>query len=178
MNLQPVLRNARVSLRPVQATDFEELYAVASDPEIWVQHPTPTRYQRAVFENYFAGALQSKGALLIHRTQDQALIGCTRFYDYAAEQLAVKIGYTFFACAAWGGGYNPACKALMLEHAFQWVDCVRFDVGRCNLRSQLAMRRLGAREVGESEVAYHGEASTPNVTFEITRADWVGRATG
>ena len=176
MNLQPHLHNDLVTLRPVQAADFESLYAIASDPQIWLQHPTPTRYQRTVFENYFAGALTSKGALLIYRTRDQALIGCTRFYDYAAAQRVVKIGYTFFTCASWGGGYNAACKALMLEHAFRSVDRVLFEVGQCNVRSQVAMGRLGARRVGEAAVAYHGEASMPNVIFEIARADWLGAA--
>jgi len=174
MNLQPLLHNAMVTLRPVQPADFEDLYAIASDAQIWAQHPTPTRYQRPVFENYFAGALASKGALLIQRTQDHSLIGCTRYYDYDAVQRTVKIGYTFFSRASWGGGYNPACKALMLEHAFTSVDRVLFEVGLCNVRSQVAMGRLGARKVGETVVAYHGEASMPNVIFEIARADWLG----
>ena len=174
MDLQPKLHNERVTLHPVQSTDFERLYAVASDPQIWVQHPTPTRYQRSVFETYFAGAIESKGALLILRSEDQALIGCTRYYDLDLSARTVKIGYTFFTRASWGGGFNPACKALMLEHAFSWVDRVLFEVGLCNVRSQIAMGRLGARKVGETAVAYHGEASMPNVVFEITRADWLG----
>lgn len=173
MNLQPHLQDDRVSLRPLRETDFEAIYAVASDPLIWEQHPTPTRYQRAVFETYFAGAMASKGALLIQRSQDQALIGCTRYYDLDLAQRSVKIGYTFFSRACWGGGFNAACKALMLRHAFQHIDRVLFEVGACNLRSQIAMTRLGARKVGESDVAYHGEASKPNVIFEIASPDWV-----
>lgn len=177
MNLQPRLHDDLVTLRPLQASDFEDLYAIARDPQIWLQHPNPTRYQRPVFETYFAGALASQGALLIQRTQDRALIGCTRYYDYDAARRVVKIGYTFVSCASWGGGYNAACKALMLDHAFQWVDRVLFEVGQCNVRSQVAMARLGARRVGEATVAYHGEASMPNVIFEIARADWRGGAT-
>jgi RimJ/RimL family protein N-acetyltransferase len=176
MNLQPHLRNALVTFRPVQEGDFEDLYAIASDPQIWVQHPNPLRYQRAVFENYFAGALESKGALLIYRSQDQALIGCTRFYEFDAALRSVKIGYTFLTRASWGGGFNAACKALMLEHAFQHVDRVLFEVGQCNVRSQVAMTRLGARRIGEAAVAYHGEASMPNVIFEIARTDWLAGA--
>ena len=74
MHLQPTLQNELVTLRPLCSTDFERLYAIANDPQIWIQHPNPNRYQRVVFENYFAGALESNGALLIYRTQDQALI--------------------------------------------------------------------------------------------------------
>lgn len=176
MNLQPTLRNDSVSLSPLGTMDFERLYAVACDPRIWEQHPTPTRYQRPVFENYFAGAVASGGALLIHRADDDALIGCTRFYDLDLIERVVKIGYTFFSCASWGQGYNPACKQLMLDHAFGFVDRVQFEVGACNQRSRIAMTRLGARELGTTDVAYHGEASHPNVVFEISKADWPNTA--
>lgn len=172
MNLQPSLQDVLVSLRPLQLTDLDALHEVACDPRIWEQHPTPTRYQRAVFENYFAGAMASGGALLVRRTEDQALIGCTRYYELDLAQGMVKIGYTFFSCASWGKGYNPACKQLMLEHAFAYVDRVLFEVGNCNQRSKIAMTRLGARELGLLDVAYHGEASHPNLVYEISKADW------
>ena len=34
-------------------------------------------------------------------------------------------------------------KRLMLDHAFTFVDCVTFQVGETNLRSQSAMRKIG-----------------------------------
>ncbi len=34
-DLQPVLEGNLVRLRPLAETDFEALYAVASDPRIW-----------------------------------------------------------------------------------------------------------------------------------------------
>ncbi len=173
MDLQPTLRNDLVLLQPLCGDDFELLYALAQDPNIWTQHPTPTRYQRPVFENYFAGAIGSGGALRIQRSDDRSLIGCTRYYDLNVAQSEVKIGYTFLNCASWGQGLNAACKALMLDHAFRFVARVRFEVGLCNRRSQIAMTRLGARRLGESELAYHGEASHANVVFEIARSDWI-----
>ena len=36
---QPVLRGKLVALRPLRREDYDALYAVASDPEIWEQHP-------------------------------------------------------------------------------------------------------------------------------------------
>ncbi|WP_336511600.1 hypothetical protein [Candidatus Accumulibacter phosphatis] len=62
--LQPTLIGETIFLRPLQAGDFEPLYAAASDPAIWEQHPEPLRYQRAVFAGFFASALASGGALL------------------------------------------------------------------------------------------------------------------
>lgn len=48
-SIQPVLENDKVLLIPLKEEDFEELYKVASDAEIWKQHPNKDRYQREVF---------------------------------------------------------------------------------------------------------------------------------
>ena len=53
MNLQPTLENENVKLVPLQETDFERLYDVASDPLIWEQHPNKDRYKREIFQTFF-----------------------------------------------------------------------------------------------------------------------------
>ena len=45
-DLQPVLKGRFVEPRPLRADDFDALYAVASDPLIWEQHPAHDRYRR------------------------------------------------------------------------------------------------------------------------------------
>lgn len=54
-----------LELRPLQATDFESLYNVASDPLVWAQHPSPMRYQAPVFREWFDQALASQCALVV-----------------------------------------------------------------------------------------------------------------
>ena len=165
---QPIqLKDQKVILEPLQEMDFEALYQVASDPLIWEQHPNPDRYQRHVFENYFKGAMESGGAMLIRDADDRLVIGCSRFYDYDSGGRSVLIGYTFFARSCWGRGYNPAAKRLMLDYAFQFADQVIFHVGANNIRSQKAMERLGAIKTGELEVAYFGEPSKMNFVYTI-----------
>ena len=41
--LQPRLQNDLIKLEPLEAGDFERLYAVAADPLIWEQHPSSDR---------------------------------------------------------------------------------------------------------------------------------------
>jgi RimJ/RimL family protein N-acetyltransferase len=172
-NWQPALHHALVNLRPLQADDFEVLYTVASDPLVWEQHPNPDRYKREVFANYFKGAIESGGALLISDAVTNEVVGCSRFYDYVPEQGEVKIGYTFFSRACWGKGVNRTVKHLMIEHALQYVNTIIFHVGAGNLRSRKAMEKLGARFLGEEEVAYYGEASRLNVVYAVTKQDWL-----
>jgi RimJ/RimL family protein N-acetyltransferase len=170
--LQPTLADERIGVRPLLAEDFEPLYAVASDPLIWEQHPTPTRWQREVFRNYFEGGMASGGALLVSDSRTGAPIGSSRYYDLDPARPQLAIGYTFIARAYWGGGYNRALKVLMLEHAFRFVKRVVFHVGAGNRRSRIAMERLGGQLIGEAPVAYHGEATHLNVIYAIDRESW------
>jgi RimJ/RimL family protein N-acetyltransferase len=172
MELQPEhLRNTLAELHPLRHDDFEELYAVASDPLIWEQHPNPDRYKREVFTIFFEGAMASGGAFIIRDPLSGIAIGCTRFYDHFPEHCEVKIGYTFFDRACWGRSINPAVKSMMLEHAFLYVDQVIFHVGVNNIRSRKAMEKLGAVKMGEEDIAYHGERENRNVVYRILKGD-------
>lgn len=178
-DLQPSLVGDTARLEPLRESDFDALYAVASDPLIWEQHPSKTRYQRDVFRTYFEGAMQSGGAFRILDARTGELVGSSRFYDLVEPNGeaggAVAIGYTFLARSRWGGPFNRAVKELMLDHAFRFVEKAIFHVGAENHRSRAAMTKLGGVLVGQLDVAYHGERSNPNVVFEITRDAWARR---
>ncbi len=168
MNRQPILQDDSVILTPLRPDEFEELLAVASDPLIWAQHPNPDRWKREIFRTYFDGAMASGSAFMIRNKAHGNAIGSTRFYDHDAEASEIKIGYTFFSRYQWGTGTNQRVKKLMLDHAFQYVRRVIFHVGAQNMRSRIAMQRLGAEVIGEEEVAYFGEQPKTNVVFRIT----------
>jgi RimJ/RimL family protein N-acetyltransferase len=170
--LQPHLSNQLIRIEPLREADFEALFAVASDPLIWEQHPNRDRYQREVFLTFFRGALESQGAFCVFDHTNGALIGSSRYYDYAPEQHSICVGYTFIARSRWAHGFNRALKQLMLDHAFRFVDRVLFHVGATNWRSRKAMEKLGGILIGEEAVTYYGEVSRPNVVFKIDKADW------
>jgi len=172
-SIQSRLKTENVKLVPLQTDDFEQLFAVASDPLVWEQHPNKDRYKREVFENFFQGAMESGGAFKIVKQNTGELAGSTRFYDYNAEDNSIFIGYTFYGTKFWGSKLNPQVKKLMLDYIFQYVDKVNFHVGKDNIRSQKAMEKLGARKVDEVNVAYFGEPEKLNVVFEIRKEDYL-----
>ncbi len=170
-NLQPTLENENILLLPLQADDFEALYAVASDPKIWEQHPNKNRWQRDVFQNYFEGAIESKGALKIIDKTTGEITGATRIYfdkDFADSTF---VGYTFFATKYWGKGINPQVKQMMIDYLLQHVSQVLFQIGANNIRSQIAITRVGATKIGEQEVAYYGEPSMLNFIYAIGKTN-------
>lgn len=169
---QPTLLGETLSLRPLAAADFAPLYAVASDPLIWSLHPEPLRYQRAVFEQFFEAALDSRSALVVTDNASGEVVGSSRYYDWHPTRREVAIGYTFLARSRWGGATNLEMKRLMLGHAFRWVDVVWFHVGKRNLRSRRAMEKIGGVPAREERRELNGVAHR-YVVYRID-AGWKG----
>jgi len=135
-DLQPILKGELLQLRPLRPEDFHDLYAVASDPLIWKQHPIQDRYKEEVFKSFFREALESGGTLIAIDSKDGRVIGSSRFHGYDKEKSEIEIGWTFLARSHWGGVYNGEMKHLMLRHAFRFVNSVIFLVGPQNVLSQ------------------------------------------
>jgi RimJ/RimL family protein N-acetyltransferase len=147
-DLQPNLKGELIELRPLRPEDWDDLFAVASDPLIWEQHPERDRYKKDVFKVFFRDALGSGGAFVIIDKTSQQIIGSTRFHDYNPEKSEIEIGWTFLARPYWGGRYNRELKQLMLAHAFKFVENVVFFVGQKNVRSQKATEKIGGIKDG------------------------------
>lgn len=162
-DLQPSLRGELLELRPLKPSDFDALWAVASDPGIWEQHPAKERAEPDGFRRFFQDALDSGGALIAHDNRDGRVIGSSRFFGYDPERSEVEIGWTFLARSHWGGRYNGEMKRLMLDHAFRFVDCVVFLVAPENFRSQRAVETIGGVRAGTRANATGSES----VLFEL-----------
>jgi RimJ/RimL family protein N-acetyltransferase len=169
-DLQPTtLSNNLIKLVPLKVDDFGKLFEVASDPLIWEQHPTRNRYQLDVFQNYFNGAVESKGAFVVYDAKSNEVVGSSRYYEFDEVNRSIKIGYTFIARKYWGKGYNQALKSLMMNYAFQFIDSIIFEIGAKNVRSQIAMERIGGIKIGEGDVAYSGEQANRNFIYKIDK---------
>ena len=172
-DFQPTLVGPTITIRPVSADDWSELFAAGSDPEIWKVHPVPDRHTEAGFRKFFDSAVTSKmGFVFVDRATDR-LIGSSRYYGYKPELSEIEIGWTFLARSHWGGGTNREVKRLMLDHAFTFVDTVIFWVGETNWRSQGAMTKIGGiRRDGLFTRELSG--ATPHVIFEIGKSRYLG----
>jgi RimJ/RimL family protein N-acetyltransferase len=164
IDLQPVLKGKLLELRPLRPEDFNDLFAVASDPLIWEQHPSKDRYKEDVFKEFFQESLESGGALLALDSKSGRVIGSSRFHGYDKEKSELEIGWTFLARSHWGGTYNREMKQLMLRHAFQFVNHVIFLVGPQNLRSQRAVEKIGGVRVGSRPDAGGRESFVYQIT--------------
>ena len=169
---QPILTGEYVELRPLCGEDYQALYAVASDPLIWEQHPAGERYKEAIFKDFFREALESGGALIVLDASDGKVIGSSRFHGYDTGKNEVEIGWTFLARSHWGGIHSGEMKKLMLRHAFRFVRRVIFLIGTDNMRSQRAVEKIGAarsgrRVDGAGQDSFVYEISATNFEEEV-----------
>jgi RimJ/RimL family protein N-acetyltransferase len=173
MDRQPILEGERPLLRPLVLDDWDALYVVASDRQLWARHPSHNRWQERVFRAFFDDALEKGGALAIIEKATGRLIGSSRFQNFdPADGGVVEIGWTFLARDRWGTGLNGEAKRLMLAHAFKSVERVVFSVGADNAISRRAMTKIGGRLTGETWLAERAGVPVEHVRFEITRADF------
>ena len=162
---QPTLTSDLVILRPLQESDFDALWNVASDPLIWEQHPAKERSEPEGFRRFFDEAMASGGAFVALDAQTGEVIGSSRYFGYDASRREVEIGWTFLARSRWGGQYNGEMKRLMLDHAFQFVDTVLFLIAPTNIRSQRAVEKIGAVRSGMVH-----RSGRDNVVYRLERA--------
>ena len=170
MDRQPFLDAGGMAIRPLREGDRDELYAIASDPAVWEQHPIHDRWKRDVFDRFFDEGLKSGGALAIVDSEATRLLGSTRYGAWDPEDGGVvEIGWTFLTPQLWGKGANAEIKRAMLLHAFQSVDLVEFRVGDTNYRSRNALEAIGAVRSSRYELERYQGKRIVHLYYEITR---------
>ena len=177
-----VLAGPTVTLRPLSLDDAGDLAVLtASSPtarEDLRWHTTALPLEEPVARANIEQLLTdgTTRAFAVRGNVANELRGITSFYDLVTSVPRVEIGHTQYGRSFWGGETNPACKLLMLTHAFEVWGCVRVAL-RCdaaNERSVRAIRRLGARPEGvqRNHRRRHDGTVADTAYFAITDAEW------
>lgn len=172
LHRQPTLAHPTVHLRPAAPHDWEELFAAASDPEIWADHPAHDRWREPTFRAFFEEGLASAGMLVAIEPDSGAIIGSSRYDLKRVEAGEVEIGWTFLVRRHWGGRTNHAMKALMVGYALKQVERVVFVIGETNIRSRTAIGRIGAVLCDRRLTVQLSTGPFPHLCFAIDRTSF------
>jgi len=155
MELGPVtLSGKHIRLEPLSRHYARGLLTVAQASEIWTwMSALPVTPES--MEAWIAEALeaQERGLeypfVVVHLAGDR-VVGSTRYLDVQAANKGVEIGWTWYAPETWGTVVNPEAKFLLLRHAFEEWGAIRVQLKTDlkNLRSQAAIKKLGAKQEG------------------------------
>lgn len=118
-----------------------------------------------------------EGVLIPFRVQhpDGRFAGITTYLSPDKNSKTVEIGMTMYAADAQGTAINPAAKRLMLGNAFDaGAVRVQFNIDQRNLRSQAAVKKLGAVQEGilrDNRIVATGYLRS-TVVFSILAREW------
>ena len=155
IHLSPVtLEGYGVRLEPLSPEHATGIARAVEDGRLWELWFTAVPEPGAV-DRYIEDALaaQTAGHMLpwaVRELQTGDIIGSTRYHDVVPAAQRVEIGYTWYAQRWQRSHINPACKLLLLTHAFDKAGCkvVGFRTDNFNFRSQRAIEALGAHKDG------------------------------
>ena len=170
-SFQPTLEGENISLRPLAESDFDGLFACASDKKIWEGHPSTDRYKLSEFTPYFKDSIESQACLVVVGNQSQKIIGLTRYYQVTKHPEDICVGFTFLSRDYWGGATNLEMKTLVLDYALQYFPACWFHVALTNIRSQKAMLKIGAEYTGEDDLVIGGKTGEW-MCYRMTKDDW------
>jgi len=168
-----------VFLEPLRREHTKELHGISDDAQIW-RYLTTRAGSLEQMEIYVDGLLRdhSSGTALpfVVRTKaDSRVAGCTRLKNISLENRKAMVG-SWFAPHAWGSGVNTESKLLLLEYAFESLNCIRveFQTDSRNVRSRSALAKMGAVEEGTFRsylITAEGDRRD-TVVFSILDGDW------
>ena len=173
------LRGQHAALVPLEAGHAEALADAVRDGELWklwyTAIPAPERMAAEIERRL---GLQARGTMLPFCVLDAAGVpaGMTTYMNIDAANRRVEIGSTWYARRVQRTPLNTECKWMLLNHAFEALDCiaVEFRTHRLNVQSRRAIERLGAQLDG----ILRAHQLSPNGTlrdtavYSITAAEW------
>ena len=113
---------------------------------------------------------------LVRDAATDRLLGATCLLDLQPDIPRVEVGGTWYTPDAQGTSVNPACKRLLLSHAFDTLGCisVRLRTSHRNIRSQRAITALGARLDGilRADVRQVDGKLRDTYSYSIDHAEW------
>lgn len=109
-------------------------------------------------------------------------VGISTYLDVRPEHKALEIGWTWYAPTCRGTRINPACKLLLLGHAFESLGAIRvcLKTDERNAQSRAAILKLGARFEGvlrENVIMQDGFLRSTAV-YSVLAAEWPGIKSG
>ena len=145
-----VLEGHGVRLEPLTRAHALDLLPVAQDDDVWRFLSLPQPQDAAAMTALVDAAVADPDRVAWAVVVGGRAVGSTSYLDLDLAVRGLEIGWTWYAREVWASTVNPACKRLLLGHAFDDLGAQRvtFKLDARNTRSFRAVERLGARYDG------------------------------
>ncbi len=173
------LENQFAILRPLTLDDAEPLAAAAESLDTFRYF---SRFPRDLSPDGMRAFLEyllaqpNTSCFCVLEPVTHIPVGVTTYLDIREAHRGLEIGWTWYTPRHRGGTLNPACKLLLLQHAFESLGAIRVQLktDERNARSRAAILKLGASFEGilrENVIMTDGFRRS-TAMYSILAADW------
>lgn len=180
----PQVNTDRIVLRRMRASDVDDIYAYASDPDVarytsWAPHTSPDetrQFVRRVLDAYLEKRVANWGIELV---SERKLIGTGGYGSWDLQNSTAEIGYVI-GKPYWGQGLMTEAVGAMVDFGFRRMSLNRIVIRMDprNVGSWRVAEKCGCRFEGIArQVVYTKGSFDDLMVWAILREDWAKRST-
>jgi RimJ/RimL family protein N-acetyltransferase len=176
----PQLAGDIVTLKPLSRDDAPGLRLATADGELWrtwyTHVPAPDGVEAEIERRLGLFAEHRVLPWTVWHNATESIIGMTSMLNIDPVNRRVEIGSTWLAKSAQRTGVNAEAKLLLLNHAFESLDCIAVELRTHwhNSQSRAAIAALGAKQDGvlRSHSVTGDGILRDTVVFSIVAGEW------
>lgn len=174
------IEGLHVTVEPLSQLHHDDLAEAAADGQLhrlwYTMIPKPEGIHAEIERRL---SLRENGSMLpfavIENSTGRA-VGMTTYMNIDASNRRLEIGSTWYRQSAQRTPLNTECKLLLLQHAFEELDCicVEFRTHFINSKSRRAIERLGAKLDGilRSNMIMANGTIRDTAVYSIIKSEW------
>lgn len=174
------VKGKNVAVVPLSLDHLDDLTEAAADGELhrlwYTMIPKPENVKKEIERRL---ALRKQGSMLPFAIVEQKsgkAVGMTTYMNIDATNRRVEIGSTWCRQSVQRSPLNTECKLLLLQYAFENLDCVcvEFRTHFINMQSRRAIERLGAKFDGilRSNMIMSNGSIRDTAVYSIIASEW------
>ena len=169
-----------VRLEPLSKDHLDDLIVAVKDGKLYnhwyTSIPEPKDMNAEINRRL---DLQNKKSMLpfaVISMRNNKAVGMTTYMNIDRDNKRVEIGSTWYAKSVQRTSLNTECKLMLLEHAFERLDCicVEFRTHFMNHQSRRGIERLGAKLDGilRSNAIQKNGTIRDTAVYSIIKDEW------
>ena len=174
------LHSKTVQLEPLSIDHVSDLINAVKDGNLYnhwyTSIPQPKNMKMEIERRL---KLQDMGTMLpfaVISLKTEKAVGMTTYMNVDKENKRVEIGSTWYAKSVQRTSLNTECKLVLLEHAFEKLNCicVEFRTHFMNHQSRRGIERLGAKLDGilRSNAIQKNGTIRDTAVYTIIGSEW------
>jgi RimJ/RimL family protein N-acetyltransferase len=169
-----------VMVVPLAMEHHDDLVEAAGDGELhrlwYTKIPEPRDIGAEIARRLELRAVGSMLPFAIIEKASGRAVGMTTYMNIDAANRRLEIGSTWYRQSVQRSPLNTECKLLLLQHAFEKLDCicVEFRTHFMNVQSRRAIERLGAKLYGilRSNMIMANGTIRDTAVYSIIASEW------